>query len=122
MSIITAFAMFIDIQAFFFNTCFYPKAVQFSNAEKQGESTSSRPNVDAEDSKTFCSEKSPAVTIECTVTDREQPCHQSAKYSANTMNGRGTDWVIDVQTMVDELNRIYQSDATNQSNDDRPYG
>ena len=59
------------------------------------------------------------MSVECSIADREQSCHQGTENTTDTMNGRGTDGVVDMQDMVDELNRENQYHSTYKSDNHR---
>ena len=101
--IVAKFSMFIHVQSFVLNTGRHPKAVELLDAIEEKEAAGCSPAVDDEDAEAFCPKEAPAVAIESSVACREKTCHQRAEDATDTMNGAGTDRVIDMQHMVDEL-------------------
>ena len=110
--------MFIDIKSFFLNTGSDTQAVQLLDAVEQDETAGGCPKVDAENAEALCAEESPAMTIESSVRGGEQTCHQRTEDTADTMYRRSTHGVVDVQFVVDKLDRIDQHQSTDESDDD----
>ena len=113
--------MFIDVKTFFFDSLVYTQAVQLLDAIEQDETAGGSPKVDDQDTETLGAEESPAVTIESAVRCRQQTRHQCAENTADTMHTRSTDRVVDMQTVVDELDGIDQHQSTDKANDDGSY-
>ena len=95
--------MLVNVQSFVLNTGRHPKAVKFLDAKEEKEAAGSSPEVDDKNAEAFSPKEAPAVAIERAVARREQAGHQRAENATDTMNGAGTDRVIDMQHVVDEL-------------------
>lgn len=113
--------MFVDIQSFFLYTGTHSQSMEFPDAIEEDETTGGSPQVDHQNAEALSSEKSPSVAVEGTVGNGKQPRHQRTEDSANAMHRRRTHRVVDMQAMVDELNRKDQYDSTNKTDDDRAY-
>ena len=77
--------MFVNVEAFLFDTLVDAQAVQFLDAVEQGETTGGSPEVDDEDAEQLSTEESPAVTVESAVRSREQTRHQRTQNTADTV-------------------------------------
>ena len=95
--------MFIHVQSFVLNTGRHPKAVKLLDAKEEKEAAGCSPAVDDEDAEALSRKEAPAVTVESAVACREKAGHQRAEDATDTMNGAGTNRVVDMQHMVDEL-------------------
>ena len=58
------------------------------------------------------------MSIEHATIQSQQTRHQRSENTADTMNGRCTYGVVDMQTVVDKLNGEYENDTTYQTDDD----
>ena len=110
--------MFVNVQSFVLNTGRHPKAVKLLDAKEEKEATGCSPAVDNKDTEAFSPEEAPAVTVESAVARREKARHQRAEDATDTMNGAGTDRVVDVQHMVDELDGKDQNYSADKADDD----
>ena len=95
--------MLVNVQSFVLNTGRHPKAMKFLDAKEEKEAAGSSPTVDDKDAEAFSPEEAPAVTVESAVACREKAGHQRAEDATDAMNGAGTNRVVDMQHMVDEL-------------------
>ena len=68
--------MFVNIEAFLFNTLVDAQAMQFLDAEEQYKTTDGSPEVDNQNAKALSSEETPSVTIESTAFRSQQSGHQ----------------------------------------------
>ena len=96
--------------------------MKFLDAKEEKEAAGSSPTVDDKDAEAFCPKEAPAVTIERAVARREQAGHQRAEDATDTMNGAGTNRVVDMQHMVDELDGKDQNRSADKANEDSPKG
>ena len=110
--------MFVNIQAFVLDASRNTQAVQLLDAVEEGETTGGGPEVDDEDAKRLGSEEAPAVAVQRTIANGEQAGHQCAQDSAYAVNAGGADGIIDVQTVVDELDGKDENRSANQSDND----
>ena len=110
--------MFVDIQSFLLDTTIDAQSMQALDAVEQDEAAGSSPEVDDEDAETLSTEESPTMTIEGSVGRGQQTRHKRAQDAAYTMYRRSTHRVVDVQTMVDELDGEDKHDAADESDDD----
>ena len=113
--------MFVNVETFLFNTLVNTQAMQLLDAVEQGETTSSSPKVNDENTEALCTEESPTVTVERTIGSRKQTCHQGAENTADTMYAGCTDRVVNMQFVVNELNSINENDTTDETNNDCSY-
>ena len=95
--------MFVNVQSFVLNTSRHPKAVKLLDTKEEKEAAGSGPEVNDKDAEAFSPKETPAVTVESAVACREKAGHQRAENATDTMYGAGTNRVIDMQHMVDEL-------------------
>jgi len=109
--------MLVNIQALVLDTGRNTQAVQFLDSVEEGEATGGSPKVDDEDAEGLSSEETPTVAIQCTIAYGEQAGHQRAQDSAYAMNAASSYRIIDVQTVVDELNGKDENRSANQTND-----
>ena len=114
--------MFIDVEAFLFNSPVNAQAMQALDTIEKRETAGGSPEVDNEDAEALGTEESPSVTIESAVGGRKQPSHQGAEDTAYTVYRRCTYWVVDMQRVVDKLNCIDEHQTTDQSYDDGSKG
>ena len=77
--------MFINVEAFLFDTLVNAQTMQFLDTIEQGEATCSSPKVNDENAKAFSTEEPPAVTVECTIRSRQQTSHQRTQNTTDTM-------------------------------------
>ena len=110
--------MFVNVQSFVLNTGRHPKAVKFLDAKEEKEAANCSPEVDDEDAEALSAKETPAVTVESAVARRKQTRHQRAEDATDTMYGAGTDRVIDMQHMVDELDGKDQNRSADKAYDD----
>ena len=110
--------MLVDIQSFILDTTIDAQSMQALDAVEQDEAAGSSPEVDDEDAETLSTKESPTMTIEGSVGRGQQTRHKRAQDAAYAMYGRSTHRVVDVQTMVDELDGEDKHDAADESDDD----
>ena len=114
--------MLVDIQSFILDTTIDAQSMQALDAVEQDETAGSSPEVDDEDAETLSTEESPTMTIEGSVGRGQQTRHKRAQDTAYAMYRRSTHRVVDVQTMVDELNGKDKHDAADKTDDDGSEG
>ena len=77
--------MLVDIQSFLLDTGIHTQTMDLLNAVKQDESADCSPEVDHEDTKSLCAEKSPTKAVEGTVSGLQQTRHQRTQDTTDTM-------------------------------------
>ena len=113
--------MLVDVQAFVFDAGRNTQAMQFLNSIEENKATSGCPEVDDKDAEAFCTEEAPAMTVESTIGRGEQARQQCAENAANTMNGGCAYRVVDVQSVVDELDGKDEHRSADEADDDSTY-
>ena len=114
--------MLVHIQTFVLDTGGNAQAVKFLDTVEECDTASCSPEVDNQDTECLSTEESPAVTVESTVAGGEQAGHQSAENAADTVHTAGTDGVVDMQAMVDELNGKDEYCAADETDDNSSHG
>ena len=110
--------MLVNIQTFVLDTGRNTEPVQFLDTIEENNTAGSSPKVDDEHTEALGTEEPPTMTIEGTIAGRKQSREQGAQDAADTVNRACAYWVVDVQTVVDELDGEYQYRTANKADDD----
>ena len=114
--------MFIHIQSFILDARRNTQAVQFLDTIEEDDATGSCPEVYDKYAKRFGSEEAPAVTVESSVAYRQQTSHQCSENTTNTVNTGGTNGIVNVEFVINELNAENQHCAADETDDDSTHG
>ena len=114
--------MLVDIQTFVLDTGGNTQAVDLLDSKEEDDTAGSSPEVDHQNTEALSSEEAPAVTIERTVAGREQTCEQCTQDTTDTMNRACTYRVVDVQYMINELDREYQDGTADKTDNNSTQG
>ena len=120
--IVTCLSVLIYIQSFVLNAGIDSKAMEFPYSVEQGEAANCCPEVDDKDAETLCPEEAPATAVQSAARRGEQTRQQRAEDAADTVYGTGTNRVVDVQLMVDELDGKDKHDAADEADGDGSNG
>ena len=120
--VITAFAVFINIQTFVFDPRLDPQAVCFLDAEEQQHTANGRPKVDNGDAEALYAQEMPAAAVQQAAVRSQHTRQDRPQDAAHPVYGRCAHRVVDMQFMVDEFNGIHQHGSANQSDYDGAAG
>ena len=104
ISVITAFAVFVDIEAFLLHTLAHTETVEFLDAEEEQEAGRGRPEIDDQYTQALHAEEMPATTVEDATVGSQQTREERAEDTADAMDAGSTDRVVDMQLAIDEFN------------------
>ena len=79
LSVVAKFAVLVDVETFLLYTFINAQTVEIFYSVEQNHTANGCPEVDDEDAEALSAEKSPAVSVECTVGSAEQAGHQCAE-------------------------------------------
>ena len=119
LCIVAAFAVLVDVQAFFLDTLADTQAEELLDAEEEQEPGCGSPEVDYEDAQRLRAEEVPATAVEEAAVRSQQTGQERTEDTAYTVHAGGAHRVVDVQFPVNEFDGIDQHDTAGQADDDR---
>ena len=109
--------MLVDIETFLLDSLVNTETTDLLDTPEEDDTCCSCPKVDAEDTEALSSEETETATVEGTAIEGEETCHQGTEDTTYTMYRAGTYRVINMKLGIDELDREYQDDTCQETND-----
>ena len=109
--------MLIDIKSFFLNALINTQSMNILYTPEQDDTASRRPKIDGQNTEQLSPKEGEAMSVKQTFGYREQTGKQGTEDTADTMYGTGTDGIVYMQFLIDELNGEDQYDTTDNTND-----
>ena len=109
--------MLVDIETFLLDSLVNTETTDLLDTPEEDDTCCSCPKVDAEDTEKLCSEETETATVEGTAIEGEETCHQGTEDTTYTMYRASTYRVINMKLGIDELDREYQDDTCQKTND-----
>ena len=111
--------MLVDVETFLLDALVNTQTGNLLDAVEEDESCNCCPKVDAKDAEHLSAEESKATAIEGTAVDGEETCHQGSEDATDTVNGAGTNRVVNMKLGVNEFNAIDKNDTCKETYDER---
>ena len=119
LSVVAALAVLVDVKSLFLHALVNTESNGMLDRPEEYNTAGGCPSVYTKNAEGLCTKESEAVTIESTLTGGEQTGQQSTENTIDPVNGTGTDRVVDMKFLVDELNGKRQGDTAADADDDR---
>ena len=111
--VVGSFAVFIDVQAFFFDAAADSYALDFMHCEHNDPTQAECPDADAQNAKCLNSKQMCSASVEQSILGGEQTHAHSPYDSADSVNRNRSHRVVNPQLMLEELDRSGHSRAAN---------
>ena len=121
LSVVAALAVLVDVKSLFLHALVNTESDGVLDRPEEYDTAGGCPSVYTKNAEGLCTKESEAVTIESTLTGGEQTGQQSTENTSDPVNGTGTDRVVDMKLLVDELNGKRQGDTAADADDDRTH-
>ena len=121
LSVVAALAVLVDVKSLFLHALVNTESDGVLDRPEEYDTAGGCPSVYTKNAEGLCTKESEAVTIESTLTGGEQTGQQSTENTSDPVNGTGTDRVVDMKFLVDELNGKRQGDTAADADDDRTH-
>lgn len=121
LSVVAALAVLVDVKSLFLHALVNTESNGVLDRPEEYNTAGGCPSVYTKDAEGLCTEESEAMTIESSLTGGEQTGQQSTENTIDPVNGTGTDRVVDMKFLVDELNGKRQCDTAAATDDDRTH-
>lgn len=115
--VVATLTMLIDIETFFLDSLINTETSNLLDTPEEDNTCYGCPKVDAENAEALSTEESEATTIESTTVEGEKTGHQGTEDTAYTMYRTCTNRIINMKFGIDELNREYQNDTSQETYD-----
>ena len=109
--------MLVDIETFLLDSLVNTETTDLLDTPEEDDTCCSCPKVDNENTEDLCSEETEATTIESAAIESEETCHQGTEDTTYTMYRASTYRVINMKLGINELDREYQDDTCQETND-----
>lgn len=110
--------MLVDVETFLLNSCRNAETEDLVETLEDYEAHECGPASNDKDTKDFCAEEAPAVSVEKALRGGEQTGKDCAERATNTVDRACTDGVVNMKLAVDELNSVDHYGATDETDDD----
>ena len=111
--------MLVDIETFFLNTLVNTQTANLLDTPEEDYTCDCSPNINTEDTEALCTEETEATAIESTTVEGEETSHQCTEDTTYTMYRTCTYRVINMKFGIDKLDREYQNDTSQETDDGR---
>lgn len=119
LTVVAALTVLVDVKSLFLNALVNTESDSMLDGPEEYDTAGGCPSIYTEYTEGLCTEETEAVAVESALTGGEQAGQQSTENTVDPVHRAGTDRVVDMKLLVNELNSERQSDTAAATDDDR---